>query len=114
LAKEYKLPIIHANDSHYIYPEQRHDRDLFLRGKGLRYEDEEGFILDYPDYETIVERYKNQNVLSNTQIDEAINNTLIFDQCEDLVFTKEVKMPTIYPNEDSNKKLKSIIVKKME
>ena len=114
LAKEYTIPIIHANDSHYIYPEQRHDRDLFLRGKGLRYEEEEGFILDYPDYETIVERYKNQNVLTSNQIIQSINNTLIFDQCEDLVFTKEVKMPTIYPNEDSNKKLKSIILEKWD
>lgn len=112
LAKEYKLSLIHANDSHYIYPEDSHDRDLFLRGKGLRYEEEEGFILDYPDYDTIVNRYKEQDVLTEIQIIEAIDNTLIFDQCEDLVFTKEVKMPTIYPNEDSNKKLKSIIIEK--
>jgi DNA polymerase III alpha subunit len=112
LSNDYKVPIIHANDSHYIYPEQKYDRDLFLKGKGLRYEDEDGFILDYPDYETIIERYKEQNVLTDNQIKEAITNTLIFDKCEDLVFTKEVKMPTIYPNEDSNKKLKSIIVEK--
>jgi DNA polymerase III alpha subunit len=112
LSNEYKVQIIHANDSHYIYPEQKYDRDLFLRGKGLRYEDEDGFILDYPNYETIVERYKQQNVLTNSQIQEAVINTLIFDKCEDLVFTKEIKMPTIYPNEDSNKKLKSIIVEK--
>ena len=112
LANEYKLPIIHANDSHYIYPEDSHDRNLFLKGKGLRYEEEEGFILDYPDYETIIDRYKKQGILTDEQVNEAITNTLIFDKCEDLVLTKEVKMPTIYPNEDSNKKLKSIIAER--
>jgi len=112
LSDVYKVPLIHANDSHYIYPEDSHDRNLFLRGKGLRYEEEEGFILDYPDYDVIIERYKQQGILSETQIDQAINNTLIFDKCEDLIFTKDIKMPTIYPNENSNKKLKSIIIEK--
>lgn len=112
ISKKYNIEIIHANDSHYILPEDSYDRDLFLKGKGLKYDEEDGFVLDYPDYETIVQRYKQQSVLTNEQIEKAINNTLIFDNCEELVFTKDIKMPTIYPNEDSNKKLQSIIVEK--
>ena len=110
--KQYNIDIIHANDSHYIYPEDSYKRDMFLKGKGLKYDEEDGFILDYPDYETILTRYKQQGVLSELQAKEAIKNTLIFDDCEELYFDKEIKMPTIYPNEDSNKKLKSIIVQK--
>ena len=112
LNKQYNIDIIHANDSHYIYPEDSYKRDMFLKGKGLKYDEEDGFILDYPDYETILTRYKQQGVLSELQAKEAIKNTLIFDDCEELYFDKEIKMPTIYPNEDSNKKLKSIIVQK--
>jgi DNA polymerase III alpha subunit len=85
---------------------------MFLKGKGLKYDEEDGFILDYPDYETILSRYKQQGILSELQVKKAIENTLIFDECEELYFDKEIKMPTIYPDEDSNEKLKSIIVQK--
>jgi len=112
ISNQYNIEIIHANDSHYIYPEDSYKRDMFLKGKGLKYDEEDGFILDYPDYNTILDRYKQQNILSEKQAIKAIKNTLIFDECEDLYFDKEIKMPTIYPNEDSNKKLKSIIVNK--
>jgi len=114
LHKKFNIKIIHANDSHYLIPEQSKDRDLFLKGKGIYYEEESGFILDYPDYETILKRYKQQGILTKEQAIEAIKNTLIFDECEDLGFTKEIKMPSIYPNEDKNKKLKQILNKKWE
>ena len=112
LHDKYKIPIIHANDSHYILPEDSEHRDKFLQGKGFKYEEENGFILDYPDYQTILERYSVQSILTPSQAKEALQNTLIFDECENLYFDKNVKMPTIYPNEDSNKKLQTIIAKK--
>lgn len=97
LKQYYNMQLIHANDSHYIYPEQAQDRIKFLNGKGMKYGDEDSFILDFPDYDTIVERYKKQGLLSDSQIKEALDNTLIFDKCEELYFDKEIKMPTIYP-----------------
>lgn len=97
LKQYYDMQLIHANDSHYIYPEQAQDRIKFLNGKGMKYSDEDNFILDFPDYDTIVERYKKQGLLSDSQIKEALDNTLIFDKCEELNFDKEIKMPTIYP-----------------
>lgn len=108
LKQHYNMQIIHANDSHYIYPEQAKDRVKFLKGKGINYGDEDSFILDFPDYDTVVERYKKQGLLSDWQIKEAMDNTLIFDECEELHFDKEIKMPTIYPNytqEEKNKEL---------
>ena len=97
LKQYYDMQLIHANDSHYIYPDQAQDRIKFLNGKGMKYGDEDSFILDFPDYDTIVERYKKQGLLSDSQIQEALDNTLIFDECEELYFDKEIKMPTIYP-----------------
>ncbi len=115
LKQHYNMQLIHANDSHYIYPEQANDRVKFLKGKGINYGDEDGFVLDFPDYETIVERYKKQGLLSDWQIKEALDNTLIFDECEELHFDKEVKMPTIYPNytqEEKDKELSRHLVDK--
>lgn len=108
LKQHYNMQIIHANDSHYIYPEQAKDRVKFLKGKGINYGDEDSFVLDFPDYDTVVERYKKQGLLSDWQIKEAMDNTLIFDECEELHFDKEIKMPTIYPNYTQEEKDKEL------
>lgn len=114
IAEMFGCKLIHANDSHYIYPEQEHDRDLFLKGKGLMYEEETGFILDYPDYNTILERYEKQGILKTREVKAAINNTLIFDECEDLNFTKEIKMPKVGTYKDSDIELKKILNEKFK
>lgn len=44
IANAYNLKLIAATDSHYIYPEQSKDRDLYLKGKGMYYENEDEFI----------------------------------------------------------------------
>lgn len=106
---KYKIEIIHANDSHYIYPKDSKIRDLFLKAKGIVYEDESNFILDYPDYETIINRYEKQGVFSREEYLRAISNTLIFDKCEDLNLKDDIKLPKVHKGENSNELLKSII-----
>lgn len=106
-SKKYNIKIIHANDSHYILPEDHIYRDKFLQGKGINYPEESDFILDYPDSDTIIERYHKQGILSDEQIQEALANTLIFDKATELEIDKEIKMPHIY--EEPLKQLKQII-----
>lgn len=106
--EKYGIQLIHANDSHYIKPEDAKYRDLFLQAKGIFYEDESNFILDYPDSDTIVKRYKAQGVLSDDQITEALNNTLVFDKSEGIQLDYEFKIPKITEG-DSNVVLKNII-----
>ena len=105
LSKKFGLELIAANDSHYIYPEQAKERLDFLRGKGLTYGDEDGYILDFPDYDTLFARFQKQGVLSDEQIEKAIANTLIFRECEDIEIDKNIKMPTVYPNLTSDEKI---------
>lgn len=106
--KKYGIQLIHANDSHYIYPEDAKYRDLFLKAKGIYYEDESNFILDYPDSDTVVKRYKEQGVLNDEQIAEALNNTLVIDKAEGIKLDKEFKIPKVTEG-DSNKVLRGII-----
>ena len=109
--KEYGIKLIHANDSHYIYPEEAKYRDLFLKAKGITYEEESEFTLDYPDAKTIADRYIIQGVLNKDQIFEAINNTLVFDKAESLtIINDDVKLPSISKN--PNYELKKIIAEK--
>lgn len=91
------LKLIAANDSHYVDNNGKQQRLNLLLGKGVTYGDEDNFNLDFPDYEEMYRRFIIQGVLNEEQITEAIDNTLIFDNCEALDINKEIKMPTIYP-----------------
>ena len=108
LHRELGIPIIHANDSHYIKPEDAKYRDLFLKAKGIEYAEEEGFVLDYPDSDTILYRYKKQGVLTEEEAIGALQNTLVIDKAEGIHLDKEFKIPKIV-KEDSNKVLKQLI-----
>lgn len=108
LHKKYDIPFIHATDSHYIYPEQDKDRTEFLNGKNIYYPEEDGFILDYPDSDQIFERYEEQGVFTREQVESALQNTLIIDDFEDIVLTKDVKMPSIYPDLDHEQKMNKL------
>lgn len=116
-----KTKIIHANDSHYIYPKDSKYRDMFLQAKGIYYEEENNFILDYPSSDDIFLRYKTQGVLSEEQVKEALENTLIFDNAEPIYTDKEFKIPLVpneyiedelgkgFSNKDNDKVLREII-----
>lgn len=95
LHKKYNLPIIHGCDSHYIHPNDSKYRELFLKAKGIYYGEENGFILDYPDYNTILKRYSKQGIVPLDKVKEALNNTLIFDNAEGITIDKSFKIPTI-------------------
>lgn len=114
LSNQYGIEIIHGCDSHYIHPEDNELRDILLKGKEIYYQDEEGFILDYPTSVTIFERYKEQGILSEQEVFKALNNTLIFNECEDLKFNKDIKMPSLYPHEDVNKRLRDMLQSKLK
>ena len=107
--EQYGLELISANDSHYIYPEQSSERLELLKGKGITYYDEDSFVLDYPDYNTMVERFITQGILSEEQIIKAIDNTLIFDEIENIDINTNIKMPTIYPNKTDEEKYQILV-----
>lgn len=117
LHNELGLKLIAANDSHYIYPEQQGERLELLRGKGIAFGNEETFILDYPDIETFFGRFVKQGVLTKEDIVESINQTLVFDDCENINIDKEIKMPTIYPDKTEDEKvefLKKVVNKRFK
>lgn len=107
-SKQYGLKLIAANDSHYIYPEDSKDRLEFLKGKGINYGDEDTYVLDYPDYDTMFSRFQEQGILTDKEIEEAIDNTRIFETCEEIYLDKEIKMPSAYLNLNPDEKIKEL------
>ena len=100
LSHTYGIPLIMGCDSHYILPLDALERSDYIKSKGIDYPEEDGFILDYPDGDEAYRRFSQQCVLSHSEILEAMDNTNVFLQVEDYdcaCFTKDIKMPSLYP-----------------
>ena len=95
LPKFYGIPIIAGCDSHVITESQMLDRDELLKSGNIHYEDEDGWYMDYPTYDVLFERFKQQDVLTDDQIKAAINNTNVLFEFEDIKLDRSLKVPVI-------------------
>lgn len=108
LSDKYHVPLICGLDSHYVLEENRIKREIMQKDKGISYDSNEiGFDMDYPDTMTVIERFEKQGVLNQKQILEAILNTNVFvNECEEITFNREFKIPNIYKNLDYEGRVK--------
>ena len=108
LSQKHGIEMIVGLDSHYIYPEDSALRDYILAAKGLHYEDEDGWFMDYPDDETVMQRFLEQGVFTKEQIQRAMDNTDICLEFEDyddnIIFQPVIKLPTLYPDKTKEEK----------
>jgi len=113
MSRKYGIQIICGLDSHYVKQENSNKRDQILKYKGIVYEDEKGWYLDYPNSKEIFARFKKQGVLNDKEILTAMMNTNVFvNECEEIVFDRSFKIPCVYPNntyEERTKIFKKII-----
>lgn len=117
ISEKFGIEMIVGLDSHYIYPEDESQRDYVLSAKNVRYEDEEGWYMDYPDDETVMNRFLKQNVFTREQIQKAMDNTDICLTFEDIVFDTDIKLPKAYPDktqEETNKIYSKLITQKFK
>lgn len=97
LSTQHSIPIIAGCDSHIIDNSQMIERDDLLESSGINYEDEVGWHLDFPTYDTLVDRFKEQGVLLDNQIKQAIDNTNVLFDFEPIVLDRSLKVPIIKP-----------------
>lgn len=95
ISEELLVPIIAGCDSHVITEPQMLDRDELLKSGNIHYEDEDGWYMDYPTYDVLFERFKQQGVLTDGQIKAAINNTNVLFEFEDIKLDRSLKVPVI-------------------
>ena len=95
ISEELLVPIIAGCDSHVITESQMLDRDELLKSGNIHYEDEDGWYMDYPTYDVLFERFKQQGVLTDEQIKAAINNTNGLFEFEDIKLDRSLKVPVI-------------------
>lgn len=117
MSKKHNIELIAGVDSHFIYDNQAEERTAYLESKGIRYENEEGWFMSYPDYDTLFDRFKKQGLMSDDQITRAINNTNLLLEFDEIEYNSDIKLPTIYPNlsqKERNEKLLSILRKEFK
>ena len=95
ISEELLVPIIAGCDSHVITESQILDRDELLKSGNIHYEDEDGWYMDYPTYDVLFDRFKQQGVLTDEQIKAAINNTNVLFEFEDIKLDRSLKVPVI-------------------
>lgn len=95
ISEELNVPIIAGCDSHVITESQMLDRDELLKSGNIHYEDEDGWYMDYPTYDVLFDRFKQQGVLTDDQIKAAINNTNVLFEFEDIKLDRSLKVPVI-------------------
>lgn len=103
LRKEIPAPIIMGCDSHYIEANGADLRSDFLVSKEDRkaYDDEEEWFMDYPDGDTAVQRFREQGVLTEAEIAEAIDRTNCFLEVEEYecdIFDDSLKLFSLHPD----------------
>lgn len=111
------IQMIVGLDSHYIYSEQADERQSLLEANKVFYEDEEGWYMDYPDDDTIIQRFLEQGVFTREEIQKAMDNTDICLTFDDIVLTDDIKLPTLYPDktqEERNKIYTKLIASKLK
>jgi len=104
LSEKYGIEMIVGLDSHYIYPEDAQTREYLLEAKNVRYPEEDGWYMDYPDEETVKKRFRDQGVFSDEEVQKAMDNSDITLSFEDIEFDKEIKLPTLYKDKTQEEK----------
>ena len=92
---QWKFPLIAGCDSHVITEAQMKDRDDLLESGHIHYEDEDGWYMDYPTYDVLFQRFKEQDVLDDDEIKTAIDNTNAIFDFEDIKLDRSLKVPVI-------------------
>ena len=109
LHNKWGIPLIMGCDSHYINADAGQLRTNFLVSKDINYPDEAGWYLDYPDGDEAYRRFSEQCVLSHSEICDAMDNTNVFldvEEYDNPCFSKDIKMPSLYPNATQHEKNK--------
>ena len=107
LSDKYGIDIIAGLDSHYIDDVGKVKREQILKYKKVKYPEEEGWYMDYPDMKTGLRRFSDQGILNEEKALRAFMNTNVFvNECEEIVLNRNFKIPSMYKDKTYKEKCK--------
>ena len=96
MSQKYGIQTIIGLDTHYINEEDCRKRNDLLKRKGIHYDDEEGWYMDFPDGKETFRRMMEQQVLPEGEVVYAMMNTHVFTNgCEELEYDTKFKIPIL-------------------
>ncbi len=102
LAIEYDLKLIAGTDTHSLNETHAKGRAMLQKGKGVRFEDEDGWDLVFKSYDELCEAYRRQGVLPEAVWLEAIENTNeVANQIEPFKVGTSIKYPNVFEDPDA-------------
>ena len=101
MSQKYGIQTIIGLDTHYINDEDCRKRNDLLKRKGIHYDDEEGWYMDFPDGKEVFHRMMEQEVLPEGEVIYAMMNTHVFTNgCEELEYDTGFKIPILNEYKD--------------
>lgn len=99
LSKRTGVRLVAGTDTHSIDEEHAKAREILLKAKHNKFDDEEGWDLTFKSYDELLNAYSVQNSVPHDVYMEAIRNTkVIEDACESYDFDLTPKYPNLFKN----------------
>lgn len=103
LSHRFGKPLIAGTDTHSSTPYKAECRAALLSAKGKSYGDEDAFDLTYKTPQELFEMFQRQEVLTDSQISDAIEATnSLYDMVEDIELDTSIKYPILYGSREND------------
>lgn len=103
LSKEIGTPLIAGTDTHSSSKYKAECRAVLLDAKHKSYGNEDAFDLSYKTYDELVEQFRIQNAIPESEYMQAIENTnILYDMVEDIDLDTSIKYPILYGTREAD------------
>lgn len=99
LHKQHNIPLIVGTDTHALNDKHSKGREILQKGKGVYFDNEEGWDLTLKSYDELVKLFMQQNIMSTEDIYESLENTnKLYDRIQEFKINTSYKYPKLYDN----------------
>lgn len=106
LSKEIGTPLIAGTDTHSSSKYKSECRAVLLDAKHKSYGDEDAFDLSYKTYDELVDMFRAQDALPESEYMQAIENTnLLYDMTEEIELDTSIKYPILYGSREADSQM---------
>ena len=103
LSGQIGIPLICGTDTHSSSKYKAECRKILLKAKHKSYGDEDAFDLSYKTYDELVEIFKTQGALSESEVIDALENTnILADSVENFELDVSIKYPILYGSREAD------------
>lgn len=114
MSQKYGIQTIIGLDTHYIDEEDCRKRNDLLKRKGIHYDDEEGWYMDFPNGRETFVRMMEQSVIPEGEVIYAMMNTHVFlHGCKEFEYDTKFKIPILPEYQDLTYEERCLELKKI-